>query len=224
LEKKKDVIVSPATIHLMYAVKNLRNDIGVSVQTVGNHDEGAFTGSTTAKQARDAGASWAILGHSERRHVFGESNDSIGAKVSRVLDADLSAVVCVGETLGQRDGGTTERVVLEQLEAFAAHIGDRWARVVIAYEPVWAIGTGKVSEPADAQSVHVAIRAFLAKRVSSAVAASTRIIYGGSVKPANCEQLATQPDIDGFLVGGASLKAADFLAIINKSSKQIAKI
>mmetsp|Transcript_12512 Transcript_12512/g.18908 ORF Transcript_12512/g.18908 Transcript_12512/m.18908 type:complete len:263 (+) Transcript_12512:45-833(+) len=216
-----DVIVAPAALHVASAQHALANSaIQVSVQNCGDHKSGAFTGSLSVSMIADFGLKWVILGHSERRHVFGECNKLIGSKAKRVLDANLGLIACVGERLEERESGNTMKVVLEQLSAFAKNTqADQWKNVVIAYEPVWAIGTGKVAAPEDAQAVHKEIRAWLGSNVSKTVANQTRIIYGGSVKPANCVTLSQQPDIDGFLVGGASLKADDFLTIINASTK-----
>ncbi|KAF6023991.1 TPI1 [Bugula neritina] len=162
---------------------------------------------------KDIGLNWVIIGHSERRHVFGESNELIGEKVAHALSEGLSVIACIGEQLSEREAGNTNQVVFEQTEAISKHIKD-WSRVVLAYEPVWAIGTGKVATPDQAQEVHSDLRKWLSDNLSVDVALSTRIIYGGSVNAANCKDLAKQPDIDGFLVGGASLKP-EFSEIIN---------
>jgi triosephosphate isomerase len=169
----------------------------------------------SAAQLKDIGAQWVILGHSERRHVYKETDDTISRKTSLALDAGLSIIACVGEKLEEREAGSTTDVVFHQLEKFAAGIGNRWDRIVIAYEPVWAIGTGKVATPAQAQEVHQSIRNWLAAKISAEVAHSTRVIYGGSVKASNAAELGAQADIDGFLVGGASLIAAEFIGIAN---------
>ncbi|VFQ80372.1 unnamed protein product [Cuscuta campestris] len=158
---------------------------------------------------------WVILGHSERRLILGESNEFIGDKVAYALSQGLKVIACVGETLEQREAGTTMVVVAAQTKAIADKVSD-WSKVVIAYEPVWAIGTGKVATPAQAQEVHAELRKWLESNVSSDVASSTRIIYGGSVSGANCKELAAKPDVDGFLVGGASLKP-EFIDIIKSA-------
>ena len=160
------------------------------------------------------GVDWTIVGHSERRSVFAESARLCADKAAASLAAGLSVVFCVGEQLADREAGSTMDVLVQQLAPLVASLGQEdWARVVIAYEPVWAIGTGKVATPAQAQDTHAALRAWLAENVSAPVAAAVRVIYGGSVKPGNCEELIALPDVDGFLVGGASLKA-DFAAIV----------
>ncbi|HMG23008.1 MAG TPA: triose-phosphate isomerase [Kofleriaceae bacterium] len=176
---------------------------------------GAWTGEVSAAQAGDAGASWVIVGHSERRQFFGDTSDGVGKKARAVLAAGLGAIACVGESLAERDAGRTLAVVDEQLDGALAGIeASSAARLVIAYEPVWAIGTGRTATPAQAQEVHAHIRQRLAERLGTAAADAIRIQYGGSVKPGNAEALMSEPDIDGALVGGASLEAADFIAIV----------
>ena len=177
---------------------------------------GAFTGEVSAAMLADAGASWAIVGHSERRQFFGDTNESVGKKARAVLAGGLGAIVCVGEMLAERDAGKTLAVVDAQLAGALDGIDAATAtqRLVIAYEPVWAIGTGRTATPAQAQEVHAHIRKRLAERWSADTANQVRIQYGGSVKAANAEALMAEPDIDGALVGGASLEAADFVAIV----------
>jgi triosephosphate isomerase len=177
--------------------------------------KGAWTGEVSAGLLGDAGASWAIVGHSERRQFFGDTSEAVGKKARAVLAAGLGAIVCVGEALAERDGGRTLAVVDEQLDGGLAGIdAAHAARLVIAYEPVWAIGTGRTATPAQAQEVHAHIRKRLAERLGAGAADAIRIQYGGSVKPQNAEALMAEPDIDGALVGGASLEAADFVAIV----------
>jgi len=176
---------------------------------------GAWTGEVSAPLLGDAGASWAIVGHSERRQFFGDTSESVGKKARAALAAGLGAIACVGESLAERDAGRTLAVVDEQLDGALAGIEASSAgRLVIAYEPVWAIGTGRTATPAQAQEVHAHIRQRLAERLGTAAADAIRIQYGGSVKPGNAEALMSEPDIDGALVGGASLEAADFIAIV----------
>jgi len=189
---------------------------GVAVGGQNMHDKasGAFTGEVAPPMLLDLGCRYVILGHSERRTLFGETDATVNAKTKAALAAGLTPIVCVGETLEEREAGRTSQVVTTQVQGSLAGLsaGDL-GRVVIAYEPVWAIGTGKVATPAQAQEVHALIRGLLAGLSSPAVAATIRIQYGGSVKPDNAADLAVQPDIDGALVGGASLKADDFLGI-----------
>lgn len=177
---------------------------------------GAFTGEVSAAMLADAGASWAIVGHSERRQFFNDTNESVGKKARAVLAGGLGAIVCVGEMLAERDAGKTLAVVDAQLAGALDGIDAATAaqRLVIAYEPVWAIGTGRTATPAQAQEVHAHIRKRLAERWSADTANQLRIQYGGSVKAANAEALMAEPDIDGALVGGASLEAAEFVAIV----------
>ncbi|HUJ59057.1 MAG TPA: triose-phosphate isomerase [Kofleriaceae bacterium] len=177
---------------------------------------GAWTGEVSAALLADAGASWAIVGHSERRQHFGDTNEGVGKKARAVLAAGLGAIACVGELLAERDAGKTLEVVDAQLAGALAGIDGAVARdrLVIAYEPVWAIGTGRTATPAQAQEVHAHIRKRLTERFGGEVAAAIRIQYGGSVKPQNAEALMAEPDIDGALVGGASLEALDFVAIV----------
>ena len=209
------VVVSPAALHIDYVKANLRDDIKVAAQNIGlNKGSGAFTGDISADMCADFGLEWVIAGHSERRALQAETNEHVGTKTKVAIEAGLSVIVCIGEQLSDRESGNTEDVIFAQLQAVADQIAaDQWDKVVIAYEPVWAIGTGVTATPEMAQDTHVAIRGWLKDTVSAEVATATRIIYGGSVKGANCESLVAQPDIDGFLVGGASLKA-DFLNII----------
>ncbi|MFC0402086.1 triose-phosphate isomerase [Paraburkholderia rhizosphaerae] len=183
------------------------------VQDVSAHAQGAFTGEVAAAMAAEFGASYAIVGHSERRAYHLESAELVATKTQRALEAGLTPIVCVGETLVQREAGDTERVVGMQIdEVLAALSPDDTARIVVAYEPVWAIGTGKTASAEQAQAVHAFLRARLAAK-SEAAAERVALLYGGSVKPDNAEHLFRQQDIDGGLIGGASLKHLDFLAI-----------
>jgi triosephosphate isomerase (TIM) len=177
--------------------------------------EGAFTGEVSAGMLVDLGCTFAILGHSERRRIFGESDEMVREKLEAVLGAGLTPIVCCGETLREREAGRTEEVVERQVRtAFDGLPGSEVARSVIAYEPVWAIGTGKTATPDQAESMHRAIRVTLAGRFGDGVATSTRILYGGSVKPDNAAELFSQANIDGGLIGGASLEAGSFLEIV----------
>jgi triosephosphate isomerase len=180
---------------------------------------GAFTGEVSATLLADAGATWSIVGHSERRQFFGDTNESVGKKARAVLAGGLGVIVCVGEMLAERDAGRTLDVVDAQLQGGLEGIDAAVAaqRLVIAYEPVWAIGTGRTATPAQAQEVHAHIRKRLTDRFGGSTASAIRIQYGGSVKPSNAEALMAEPDIDGALVGGASLEAADFVAIVKAS-------
>lgn len=200
-------LLVPATIEPAMAL-----GIGVGVQTVHPEAAGAFTGELAAEMAADAGANWTLVGHSERRELCGESNEDVAARVVAALRAGLRPLLCVGETLEQRRADRAEAVVSDQLEAVLATVGEDLAAGAVAYEPVWAIGTGETASPATAQAMHAAIRGILAARGQRL--GMMPILYGGSVKPENAAALFAQEDIDGALVGGASLDAAAFLAII----------
>eukprot|EP01124_Arcella_intermedia_P003302 TRINITY_DN117_c0_g2_i1.p2 TRINITY_DN117_c0_g2~~TRINITY_DN117_c0_g2_i1.p2 ORF type:complete len:258 (+),score=42.83 TRINITY_DN117_c0_g2_i1:27-776(+) len=209
------ILVAPPHIYLPLVKSLLRPDIALSAQNCWKDPSGAFTGETSAEQLRDIGVEWVILGHSERRHIFKEDIGVVGQKTGFALKSGLGVIFCCGETLAEREAGETEKVVFAQLEVLKALEAAQWGSVVIAYEPVWAIGTGKVATPEVAQAVHAEIRKYLRENVSESVANQVRIIYGGSVNGKNCVELAKQPDIDGFLVGGASLKGDEFLQIVD---------
>lgn len=181
-------------------------------QDVSMHDSGAFTGEVSAGMLKDFACRYAIVGHSERRQFHLESDALVAAKAQKALASGITPIVCVGETLQEREAGLTEEVVKRQLAAVIHLNGHCISEIVLAYEPVWAIGTGKTATPEQAQHVHAVLRAQL--RAASAHADRVQIVYGGSMNTANAAQLLAQPDIDGGLVGGASLKAADFLSII----------
>ncbi|HZW10836.1 MAG TPA: triose-phosphate isomerase [Phycisphaerales bacterium] len=182
---------------------------------------GAFTGEVSPEMLSDCAVQSVLTGHSERRHVLGEPDELVNRKTRAVLDAGLGCVLCIGERLDERKTGQTDAVNERQLRAGLSGVApEQMSRVVVAYEPVWAIGTGVVATPADAQDAHANIRALLADLYSPAIAASTRIIYGGSLKPSNAAEILAQPDVDGGLVGGASLKAADFLAIVQAAARR----
>ncbi|KAL2080151.1 hypothetical protein ACEWY4_023944 [Coilia grayii] len=213
LHDETEVVCGAPTIYLDFARSNLDARIGVAAQNCYKVAKGAFTGEISPAMIKDCGVDWVILGHSERRHVFGESDELIGQKVAHALENDLGVIACIGEKLEEREAGTTEKVVFEQTQVIADNVKD-WSKVVLAYEPVWAIGTGKTATPQQAQEVHEKLREWIRGNISDAVADSVRILYGGSVTGANCKELASQPDVDGFLVGGASLKP-EFVDIIN---------
>ena len=212
--------VAPPATALSAVAKRLEgSSIATCAQNCFWESSGAFTGELSAPLLADAGATWSIVGHSERRQFFGDTNESVGRKARAVLAGGLGVIVCVGEMLNERDGGRTLDVVDGQLagglEGIDASVAAQ--RLVIAYEPVWAIGTGRTATPAQAQEVHAHIRKRLGERFGAPTAAAIRIQYGGSVKPSNAEALMAEADIDGALVGGASLEAADFVAIVKAS-------
>jgi triosephosphate isomerase len=189
----------------------LQERLELGAQDLSRAPEGAFTGEVAGAMIRELGGRWVLVGHSERRQYHGESNELVAAKAEAALAAGLTPVVCVGETETQRDAGAAESVVRAQIDAVAAALGASLAAVAVAYEPVWAIGTGRTASAEQAQEMHAAIRAQLAAAVPGA--RSVPVLYGGSVKAANAAGLFAEPDIDGALVGGASLDAAEFAAI-----------
>jgi triosephosphate isomerase len=186
--------------------------IDLGAQDVSQHESGAFTGEVSATMLREFGARYCLVGHSERRQYHGETDAAVAAKAQRVLAAGITPIVCVGETLAEREAGRTEEIVKRQLAAVIHTNGHCISEIVVAYEPVWAIGTGKTASPQEAQHVHAVLRGQL--RAATEQADRMLILYGGSMNAANAAQLLSQDDIDGGLVGGASLKAADFLSII----------
>lgn len=215
LDPNTELVCGVSPCYLEYARQKLPATIGVAAQNCYKVAKGAFTGEISPAMIKDVGAEWVILGHSERRNVFGESDALIGEKVAHALSEGLKVIPCIGEKLEEREAGKTEEVVFTQLKAIVDKIpADKWDNVVIAYEPVWAIGTGKTASPQQAQEVHGKLRQWLADNVSPDVSQKTRIIYGGSVTAENCKDLAKEADIDGSLVGGASLKP-DFVHIVN---------
>jgi len=192
--------------------------VALGAQDMSAHASGAFTGEVSAAMLQEFGVQYVILGHSERRAYHGESDAAVAAKTVAALKAGLVPVVCVGETLEQREAGQTNEIVGGQLDVVLAALSvEEVARIVVAYEPVWAIGTGKTATPEMAQEVHAMLRARLGAK-SAEAAAKVRVLYGGSMKPDNAEQLLAMADIDGGLIGGAALKAADFLAIIKAAA------
>jgi triosephosphate isomerase len=191
------------------------NPVALGAQNMYHEASGAFTGEISAAMLVDVGCRCVILGHSERRHLLGETDEQVNRKVLSALSAGLTPIVCVGELLGEREAGQTGEVIRRQFAGSLAGLSaDQVQKVVIAYEPVWAIGTGKVATPEQAQEVHLDLRKLIAARYNADLAQTVRIQYGGSVKPSNAAELLSQPDIDGALVGGASLKADDFLGIV----------
>jgi len=211
-----DLAVFPPSVYVDAVAQALTgSNVAWGVQNVYHEPDGAFTGEISIAMVQDLGCRYVILGHSERRHILGESDDSVNKKTLAVLKAGLTPVVCVGETLQEREAGKTMEVIQRQVSGSLAALTDEQMRItVIAYEPVWAIGTGKTATPAQAQEVHLALRKILAGRYNGDIAQSVCIQYGGSVKASNARDLLSQPDIDGALVGGASLKADEFLGIV----------
>ncbi len=213
-----DVVICVPSAYLAQVQALLAGSRAISLgaQDVSAHESGAYTGEVSAAMLREFGVRYVIVGHSERRQYHGETDAAVAAKTQRALAAGMTPIVCVGETLAEREGGRTEEVVKRQLAAVIHANGHCISEIVVAYEPVWAIGTGKTATPEQAQDVHAVLRAQL--KAASDRADRIRILYGGSMNPTNAKQLLAQPDIDGGLIGGASLKAADFLSILGSAA------
>lgn len=208
-----DVVVAvPAPYLAQVQALTAGSVVVLAAQDVSQHKAGAYTGETSAAMLKDFGVRFALVGHSERRQYHGETDAVVAEKAQRALAAGITPIVCIGETLQERDAGQTEAVVKRQLAAVIHLNGHCISEVVVAYEPVWAIGTGRTASPEQAQAVHAVLRAQLS--AASEKAGRIRLLYGGSMNASNAAQLLAQPDIDGGLVGGASLKAPDFLQII----------
>ncbi|HPK01734.1 MAG TPA: triose-phosphate isomerase [Candidatus Sumerlaeota bacterium] len=212
-----DVVVAPPFVCLERAAQTLAGSaIGLAAQNVHWEPSGAFTGEVSIEMLQDLGVRFVIIGHSERRQYFGETDETVNRRAKAVLAAGLTPIICVGEQLQERESGQTGAVVSRQVRGALAELSAaQVAGSIIAYEPVWAIGTGKVASTEQAQEVHALIRKLLGELYGAATADQVRIQYGGSMKPDNAAGLLAQPDIDGGLIGGASLKAADFAAICN---------
>ncbi len=215
--KEVDIVVAPVFTALTTAAGAIAgSNIMVAGQDCFWEEQGAFTGEVSPTLLRDAGCSHVIIGHSERRQYFGETDETVNRKIKAALAAGLTVLFCIGETLAEREGGKTFDVLKGQVTGGLAGIAaDSLQKIHIAYEPVWAIGTGKTATDGQAQEAHAFIRSLVATHYSQAAARQIRILYGGSVKPENIKGLMAQPDIDGALVGGASLKAESFAAIVN---------
>ncbi|OEY65614.1 triose-phosphate isomerase [Marinobacter sp. X15-166B] len=213
LENAVEVVIIPPALFFRDVQARVEIDrIALGVQNVSQWQAGAYTGELSARMVRDLGGAYVLVGHSERRQLFGEDDSVVAAKLAQVLASGLTAILCVGETLAEREAGAAQQVVSAQIRtALAAVQGDSWNQIVIAYEPVWAIGTGKTATADDAQAMHQMMRGLLAEL--DAPAEQISLLYGGSVKPDNAAALFAQPDIDGGLIGGASLVAEDFVSI-----------
>jgi triosephosphate isomerase len=213
---KVDVLVCPPYLSIPAVVGELSGtEIKTGTQNHYPEDNGAFTGEISTSMIKEAGCSYAIAGHSERREYFQESDEFIAKKVKKALDDGIKPILCVGEKLDQRKSGNHKKVVQEQLNAVLDHLNPQHASdFVVAYEPVWAIGTGETASPEQAQEMHAYIRSLISEKWTEEKSANVQILYGGSMKPANAEELLSQPDVDGGLIGGASLKAGSFSEII----------
>mgnify|MGYP002631453661 CR=1 FL=1 len=215
-----DVAVAPPFISIPAVAQRLQHT-GIHVAAQNLHEElsGAFTGEVPGEMLRQAGCTYALCGHSERRHIFGESDERINRKVHAAFRSGLLPILCIGETLAQREAERVEDVLAQQLETGLAGLeADQVATTTLAYEPVWAIGTGRTASPQQAQDAHAFVRSWLNERFPAYVGKQVRIQYGGSVNPSNAAELLSQPDIDGALVGGAALKAESFVGIIQAAS------
>ncbi|SNB59341.1 triosephosphate isomerase [Marinobacter sp. es.042] len=212
LDNGVEVVIIPPAIYVPDVVASAGNVLSVGVQNVAQWASGAYTGEISADMALDQGCQYALVGHSERRQLFAETDAAVAEKVGRILASGLQAMVCVGETLEEREADKAETVVAAQVKAGLSTVAsEQWQRVVVAYEPVWAIGTGKTATAQDAQAMHASIRQVLSEM--GAPANEISLLYGGSVKADNAAALFAEPDIDGGLIGGASLKAEDFVSI-----------
>ena len=215
-----DIVIAPPFVSLAKAAESITANpaVALSAQNMSHEASGAFTGETSAAMLKEVGCEYVILGHSERRSLYGEDDLVINKKVHATLAAGLKPILCIGESLEERDGGQLEFVLSQQLEGSLAGISaEQMADIVIAYEPVWAIPTGRTASPEQAQDTQAYVRSVLTTLFGGDVAGATRIQYGGSVKPGNAAELIGQPDIDGFLVGGASLDATSFAEIVKAS-------
>ncbi len=216
---KVDVAVCPPFVYLQQVSKALQSShIALGSQDIYFEQKGAFTGEISAAMLKDVGCAYALCGHSERRHVIGETDELINKKVHAAILGGLLPILCVGELLDERKANKTDEVVTRQMKkGLAGLIAEKMSAVTIAYEPVWAIGTGLTATPQQAQEVHALIRKLVAQMYDRKIADAIRIQYGGSVKPDNAGELMSQEDVDGLLVGGASLKTEDFVAIVKAS-------
>ena len=214
------LLFPPATLLMLLQRLLVGTGIGLGGQDCHDAESGAFTGEISATMLKDAGCSHVLVGHSERRRLFGETDEVVGKKMRAALDAGLSPIVCVGETDAERQGDLTEDVLARQLRIFADLKAEQCEDVVIAYEPVWAIGTGRTASPEQAEQAHAFIRVQVAARHGVDIAGSMPILYGGSVTTQNFPSLLAQPDVDGGLIGGASLNAQGFLDLVSQAKKR----
>ena len=217
LNENVNVFIAPTFVNLASAVKSTKDSgIQVAAQNMHQSSSGAYTGEISAGMLLDIGVNHVILGHSERRAYFGETDQLLNEKVQAASDADLQIIFCFGEELDDRKSGAHFNIVKQQLSTALFDLDkSQWSQIVLAYEPVWAIGTGETASPAQAQEMHAFIRTLIEDHYDSACADGVSILYGGSVKPANADEIFAQTDVDGGLIGGASLQAADFAAIVN---------
>ncbi len=212
-----DIIIAPPFIHLTEVGKVIdREHVSLSSQNCASEQQGAFTGEVSAEMLWSAGVDYVIIGHSERRAYYQEDNDILNKKIKLALDNNLKIIFCCGENLEQREANKHFEVIKKQLtETVFTLIKEDFDSIILAYEPIWAIGTGKTATPEQAQEIHKFIRSLISEKFGNDIAQETTILYGGSCKPANAKQLFVNPDVDGGLIGGAALKAEDFIDIVN---------
>ena len=214
----QEVVVCSSYIHLVHLAQQSKsvNNVHVGTQNISHEEKGAFTGEVSATQLKSTGASHVIIGHSERRALYNETNDVLAKKTDKALEHGLTPIFCIGETQSERESGSFFEVLKKQLNEGVFHLSSsEFSKIVLAYEPVWAIGTGLTASPEQAQEVHAFIRDEIASHFSQEIADATSILYGGSCNPKNAAELFAKKDIDGGLIGGASLKSRDFLDIVN---------
>ncbi|MCQ2397766.1 MAG: triose-phosphate isomerase [Sphaerochaetaceae bacterium] len=218
---KVKVMIAPPFVCLPAVTEAVKgSNVIVAAQNVNDHASGAYTGEISCDMLKDIGVNTVIVGHSERRQYYGETNEFINKKVLFAIENEMDVILCVGETLEERDSGRLEKVLADQINIGLSGVSEnQMEKITVAYEPVWAIGTGKTATPSDADSAHAYIRSLIAEKFGKTVAENTIIQYGGSVKPANAKELMACSNIDGALVGGASLTLEPFLSIINASKK-----
>lgn len=215
-DAKCDVVICVPFTHLVSVNNVIDNEkIGLGAENCADKEKGAYTGEVSAQMVASTGANYVILGHSERRQYYGETNETLKSKTRLALDNNLTPIFCVGEVLEERENGTYNEVVKLQVEALFDLSADDFEKIVIAYEPVWAIGTGKTATADQAQDMHAHIRSIIAAKYGKEVADNTSILYGGSCKPSNAKELFEKPDVDGGLIGGAALEANSFIGIID---------
>lgn len=217
IEPKCDVVICVPFTHLasINAIITNRKKLGLGAENCADHKSGAYTGEVSAPMVASTGATYVILGHSERRQYYGETGETLRAKVALALENGLTPIFCIGEVLEEREAGKQNEVVKTQLEEGLFNLSaDDFAKIIIAYEPVWAIGTGKTATAEQAEEIHAYIRSLIADKYNAEVADNTSILYGGSCKPSNAAELFAKPDVDGGLIGGASLKCEDFMGIV----------
>ena len=214
---KCDVVVCVPFTHLCPVAAAIdQTRLGLGAENCADHKSGAYTGEVSAPMVASTGATYVILGHSERRQYYGETSETLREKVALALENGLTPIFCIGEVLEERENGTFNEVVRKQVEEGLFNLSaEDFGKIVLAYEPVWAIGTGKTATPEQAEDMHAWIRSVIAGKYGNEVAENTSILYGGSCKPGNAAELFAKPDIDGGLIGGAALKCADFMGIVN---------